>query len=96
MLSFVFSVAWPLKKLQMIATWPPSGATEQLSIDDGLHAVIKLRVRQFAAAARVNPDHALACRQARAVSSYLYQLTIPRVWFDAEFLRIITLGPDDR
>ena len=70
--SFVFSVPWPLKKLHMVATWPPS-ATEQLSIDDGLHAVIKRRVRQFAAAARVNPDHALACRQARAVSSYLYR-----------------------
>lgn len=82
--------------LQMVATWPPSSATKQLGIDDGLHVVIKRRVRQFAAAARVNPDLALACCQARAVSSYLYQLTIPRVWFDAEFLRIIALGPDDR
>ena len=70
------------------------GGREQLSLDDGLHAAFKRRVRRFAAAARVNPDLALACCQARAVSSYLYQLTIPRVWFDAEFLEVIALGDD--
>lgn len=71
-----------------------AGGREQLGIDGGLHAAIKRRVRQFAAAARVNGDLALACCQARAVSSYLYQLTIPRVWFDAEFLKVIALGDD--
>lgn len=71
-----------------------AGAREQLGIDGGLHAAIKRRVRQFAAAARVNGDLALACCQARAVSSYLYQLTIRSVWFDAEFLKVIALGDD--
>jgi streptomycin 6-kinase len=32
-----------------------AGGREQLSIDNGLHATIKRRVRQFAAVARVNP-----------------------------------------
>jgi hypothetical protein len=53
-------------------------APKRLGIDDELLAAVKRRVRRFAAAARVNGDLALACCQARAVSSYLYQLTIPR------------------
>ena len=73
-----------------------AGGREQLSIGDGLHAAIKRRVRQFAAAACVDPDLAMASCQARAVSSYLYQLTIFRVWFDAEFLKFIALGTDDQ
>lgn len=71
-----------------------AGGREQLSIDDGLLTAVERRVRQFAAAARVNGDLALSCCQARAVSSYLYQLTVPRVWFDAEFLKVIALGDD--
>ena len=69
---------------------------EQLSIGEGPHAAIRRRVRRFAAAACVDPDLAMACCQARAVSSYLYQLTTPRVWFDAEFLKLIALGTDDQ
>ena len=73
-----------------------AGGREHLSIGDGLHTAITRRVRAFAAAAGVNGDLAVACCQARAVSSYLYQLTIPRVWFDAEFLKVIAIGADDR
>ena len=69
---------------------------DQLRIGDGLHAAIMRRVRRFAAAARVDLDLAMACCQARAVSSYLDQLTIPRVWFDAEFLKVIALGSTDQ
>lgn len=72
------------------------GGREQLILDNGLHAAFTRRVRRYAAAAHVDPDLALACCQARAVSSYLYQLTIPRVWFDAKLLEVIALGGDDR
>lgn len=73
-----------------------AGGRDQLSIGDELHAAVVRRVSRFAAAARVDVDLALACCQARAVSSYLYQLTVPRVWFDAEFLKVIALGPTAR
>ena len=69
-----------------------AGGRDQLGIGDGLHAAIVRRVGRFAAAARVDLDLALACCQARAVSSYLHQLNVPRVWFDAEFLKVIALG----
>jgi hypothetical protein len=47
------------------------------------------RIHRFSAAARVDPDLALACCQARAVSSHLYQQQVPGSWFDMEFLRIL-------
>ena len=72
------------------------GGREQLRLDAGLYAGFARRVRRFATAAHVDPDVALACCQARAVSSYLYQLTIPRVWFDAKLLEVIALSGDRR
>ncbi len=72
------------------------GGREQLLLDSGLYDRFARRARRFAAAAHVNPDVALACCQARAVSSYLYQLTNPRVWFDARLLEVIALGGDHR
>ncbi len=71
-----------------------AGGREQLSLDDGLPVAIRRRVSRFATAARVDDALALACCQARAVSSYLYQLDLPRDWFDAEFLRILA-GADE-
>ena len=73
-----------------------AGGRDQLRIGDELHAAVVRRVSRFAAAARVDLDLALACCQARAVSSYLDQLTVPRVWFDAEFLKVIALGSTAR
>jgi streptomycin 6-kinase len=73
-----------------------AGGREQLGVGDGLYAALVRRVSRFAAAAQVDLDLALACCQARAVSSYLYQLTVPRVGFDAEFLRLIALGANAR
>ena len=72
------------------------GGREQLRLGPGLYTAFARRVRRFAAAAHVNPDLALACCQARAVSSYLYQLTIPRVWFDAKLLEVIALAEHHR
>jgi streptomycin 6-kinase len=72
-----------------------AGGREQLSIGDGSHAAITRRPRASATAEDVNGDLALACCQTRAVSSYLYQLTVPRVWFDAAFLRVFAIGADD-
>lgn len=65
---------------------------EQLSIGDGVHAEVLRRLRRFAAAAHVDLDLTLTCCQARAVSSYLYQLSVPANHFDLEFLRAIALG----
>lgn len=45
---------------------------------------------------RVNAEPALACCQVRAVSSYLNQLTNPRIWLDAEFLKVLALGMTGR
>lgn len=72
------------------------GGREQLRPDSGLYDMFARRARRFAAAAHVDPDLALACCQARAVGSYLYQLTIPRVWFDAKLLEVIALAEDHR
>jgi streptomycin 6-kinase len=69
-----------------------AGRREELDTGRGLYMGIVGRIHRFAAVARVDPDLALACCQARAVSSYLYQLQVRGAWFDLEFLRVLAHG----
>lgn len=47
---------------------------------------LRKRIRRFSAAAGVDNDVALACTQARATSSYLYQRSTAGTWFDLDML----------
>lgn len=73
-----------------------AGGRDQLNLGDGLYAAIRRRVGRFARTARVDPDLALACCQARATYDYLYQLTAPRNPFDVEFLKTLALDGQSR
>ena len=68
-----------------------AGGRQQLDLGEGPYEEFVRRVGRFAAAAQVDPDLALACCQARAVSSYLHQLQFPGTWFDLEYLKVIVL-----
>lgn len=68
-----------------------AGRREEL-VEVDLYGAVVNRVQQFATAARVDKDLALACCQARAVSSYFYQHLVSGAWFDAEFLRVLAHG----
>lgn len=49
-------------------------------------SVLRRRIRRFATLAGVDEELAVACSQARAVSSYLYQRQQPGDWFGLELL----------
>lgn len=72
-----------------------AGRREELDTGSGLYRGVLERVYRFASAALVHPDLALACCQARAVSSYFYQLEVPGSWFDMAFLHALAIGSDD-
>lgn len=69
-----------------------TGRHEDIDQGRGLYRGIVRRINRFAAAAGIDPDYALACCQARAVSSYLYQRQVPGDWFDLKFLEVLALG----
>ena len=71
--------------------WSGTAAFDAFTVIAGRveHQAIVDRIHRFSAAARIDPDLALACCQARAVSSYLYQQQVPGSWFDLEFLSIL-------
>lgn len=58
--------------------------------EPNVEEALRLRIDRFAAAAGIDPELALACSQARAVSSYLYQLQRDGEWFDRRLLLITT------
>jgi streptomycin 6-kinase len=68
-----------------------AGRREEIDQGLGLYKGMVRRINRFAAAAGIDPDHALACCQARAVSSYLYQRQVPGNWFDLQFLEVLAL-----
>lgn len=55
-----------------------------------LERAIRGRIERFAAAADVDAEQAVACTQARATSSYVYQHLQSGSWFDQAFLRAAT------
>lgn len=63
-----------------------TGLREEPNVEEAL----RLRIDRFAAAAGIDPELALACSQARAVSSYLYQLQRDGEWLDRRLLLITT------
>ncbi|SDS98181.1 streptomycin 6-kinase [Friedmanniella luteola] len=69
-----------------------AGRREEIDQGPGLYQGIVRRINRFAAAAGIDPDHALACCQARAVSSYYYQQQVPGNWFDLKFLEVLALS----
>jgi hypothetical protein len=69
-----------------------AGRREEIDQGRGLYPGIVQRIQRFAAAAGIDPDQAIPCCQARAVSSYLYQRQVPGDWFDLEFLEVLALG----
>jgi len=69
-----------------------AGQREQLQQDGDIYGGAVNRVQRFSTAAQINPDLALACCQARAVSSYFYQHLVQGAWFDLEFLRVLAHG----
>ena len=64
-----------------------AGRRDELHHADDLERAIRGRVHRYAMAAGVDTDVALACCQARATSSYLYQHLQEGDWFDRDFLR---------
>jgi len=52
-----------------------------------IHRALRDHTRRFANAASVDVGLATACVQARATSSYLYQLLQTGDWFDLDLLR---------
>lgn len=66
-----------------------AGQREELQQHSDISRGVSDRIRRFCAAAGIEPDLALACCQARAVSAYLYQHIITGAWFDLEFLRAL-------
>lgn len=69
-----------------------AGRREQLQQGGDIYRGAVNRVQRFSTAAKVDPDLALACCQARAVSSYFYQHLVQGAWFDVEFLRVLAHG----
>lgn len=69
-----------------------AGGRDELQGRSDLYRAVKDRVDRFAAAAQIDPDLALACCQARAVSSYLYEHLVSGSWFDLELLEAIIHG----
>ncbi len=53
-------------------------------------SVLRDRIRRFASTAGVDAELAFACTQARAVSSYLYQIPHEGEWFTLDLLRRLT------
>lgn len=67
-----------------------AGRREELQQYGDISRGISSRIRLFSAAAGIDRDLAVACCQAREVSSYLYQhLMKEGTWFDLEFLRAL-------
>lgn len=64
-----------------------AGRRDELQHTADLEHAIRGRVHRYATAADVNADIALACCQARATSSYLYQHLQQGDWFDLDLLR---------
>lgn len=63
------------------------GRRDELQQVGDLRRSIRRRVHRFSTAAGADTDLAIACCQARAVSSYLYQHLVPGSWFDLDLLR---------
>ena len=66
------------------------GRSTGLSRGSDLQNQLLDRIRRFADAAGVDTSLAVACCQARAVSSYLYQLQQDGDWFALDLLRTLT------
>jgi streptomycin 6-kinase len=64
-----------------------AGRPDDLTHTAELEGAICGRVHRYSTAAGVDAEVALACCQARATSSYLYQQAQEGQWFDLEFLR---------
>ena len=67
------------------------GGRDALTVGPRRDADIAQRISRFAAAASVDPDLAAACCQARAVSTYFYQLQFPDPGVDLELARALAI-----
>lgn len=66
-----------------------AGRRDDLKGAPDLERALRDRLRRFASAAQVSVEQAVACTQARATSSYLYQQLEEGDWFDLELLRTV-------
>jgi len=73
-----------------------TGRPEDLDRTTRPDRALTARVRRFASAAHVDADLALACCQARATSSYLYQIERGGTWLNLDILQSLALSPARR